>query len=604
MKLYEYAWGIYQHKERVGGSLNNYIEEGNFMKHKEKRVLSALLFLLCLVMLCLPMKVYASEITSKEQAEEIVAEQESIISDAEAKMEEANHYLVEKEVPMYATFWALVPPIVAIVLALLTKEVYFSLFLGIVAGCLFYANFNIEKMMDALFVNGIIAQIADSYHVGILIFLVILGIMVSLMNKVGGSAAYGRWAGGKISSKRGALLSTFSLGALIFVDDYFNCLTVGSVMRPVTDKHKISRAKLAYIIDATAAPICIIAPISSWAAAVTSSIDVDDGFSIFVKAIFYNYYALLTIAMIIIMAFLKFDFGPMAKHERNAEKGDLFTTTDRPYAEDKEEKEKKGKVIDLVLPVIALVISSVCGMIYTGGFFHGEANLIEAFANCDASVGLVYGSFIALVITFFIYIPRRVISFREFAESFVDGFKAMVPAILILIFAWTLGGITKRLGANQFVETIVSGSAEGFKMFLPSIIFLIATGLAFATGTSWGTFGILLPIVVAVVTPGSEMMIISISSCLAGAVCGDHISPISDTTIMASTGAQCNHINHVTTQLPYALLVAAVSCVCYILAAFIQNKWIMLPIAFALLFVVLLVIKSVTQKQQKGSVNS
>lgn len=570
---------------------------GCSMKHRGNRFVVLVLCMVCLFLTMIPARSFAAEITSVKQAEEIIAQQQEMIDEAQAKVDEANSFLVKENVPMYATFWALLPPVVAIVLALLTKEVYFSLFLGIVAGSLFYANFNLEKTMNYIFVDGIIAQAADSYHVGILIFLVVLGIMVSLMNKVGGSAAYGKWACTKISSKRGAILSTFGLGALIFVDDYFNCLTVGSVMRPVTDKFKISRAKLAYIIDATAAPICIIAPVSSWAAAVTSSIEVEDGFALFVKAIFYNYYAILTIAMIIIMAILKFDFGPMKIHEKNAEKGDVFTTSDRPYEDSNIDYEnKKGKVIDLVLPVIILVISSVFGMIYTGGFFSDDVSLIDAFANCDASVGLVYGSFIALVLTFFIYIPRKVITFKEFANSFVEGFKAMVPAVLILIFAWTLGGITRKLGADEFVADFVYQSAEGLTKFLPAIIFIIAAGLAFATGTSWGTFGILLPIVVAVVQPGSEMMTIIISACLAGSVCGDHLSPISDTTIMASTGAQCNHLNHVTTQLPYALLVASVSFVCYLLAAFIQNKWIMLPVSILLLLSVLLVAKKLTTK--------
>lgn len=575
------------------------------MRHKSHRLLAFCMIVLCMSFVFTSKYVAAEsseqKYSSVEEAESVIAEQEEIAGAADDVIAEANEYIVKESVPMYATFWALIPPVVAIVLALVTKEVYFSLFLGIVAGALFYSNFNLEKTVQTIFVGGIVEKLSSPYNVGILIFLVVLGIMVSLMNKVGGSAAYGRWASTKITSKRGALISTFGLGALIFVDDYFNCLTVGSVMRPVTDKFKISRAKLAYIIDATAAPICIIAPISSWAAAVSSSIETEDGLALFVKSIFYNYYALLTIAMIIIMAIFKFDFGPMKLHEKNAEKGDLFTTKDRPFAENAEEKSgTKGKVIDLVLPVIVLVISSVCGMIYTGGFFHGEANLIDAFANCDASEGLVYGSFIALVITFFIYIPRKVITFKAFAESFVDGFKAMVPAILILTFAWTLGGMTSKLGADVFVANFVQDSAEGLTSFLPAIIFLIAGGLAFATGTSWGTFGILLPIVVAVVKPGSEMMVILISACLAGAVCGDHISPISDTTIMASTGAQCNHINHVTTQLPYAMVAAAVSFVCYIIAAFVQNKWIMLPIAFALLFITLMVIRKVTSKKEEA----
>ncbi|WP_242657987.1 Na+/H+ antiporter NhaC family protein [Lachnoclostridium phytofermentans] len=493
---------------------------------------------------------------------------------------------------MYATIWALVPPIIAIGLALITKEVYFSLFVGILTGALFYSNFNLEKTISTVFVSGVISKLSDVDNVGILIFLVVLGIMVSLMNKVGGSAAYGKWAGQKITTRRGAMLATFGLGALIFVDDYFNCLTVGSVMRPVTDKYKISRARLAYIIDATAAPICIIAPISSWAAAVSGVVEGNDGFTLFLRSIPYNFYALLTIVMVVTMAIMQFDFGPMRKHEENALKGDLFTTGNRPFEDGEVVTNGKGKVIDLILPVLVLIVCCVLGMVYTGGFFHGEAGFMEAFANCDASLSLVYGSFLALVVTFFFYIVRRVLSLKEFAESFTDGFKAMVPAILILIFAWTLSGITRMLGADVFVANIVQNSAGALQLFLPAIIFAISVGLAFATGTSWGTFGILLPIVVAILEPGSEMLIISISACLAGAVCGDHVSPISDTTIMSSAGAQCDHMNHVTTQLPYALIVAAVSLVAYIIAAFIQNVWISLPIAIALMLIVLFVMNA------------
>lgn len=564
-------------------------------------------FAFCMLMLCASLMfapMCASAETSEriyssvEEAEEYIAEQEEIMSEASEEIDEASDYIVKENVPMYATFWALVPPIVAILLAMITKEVYLSLFIGIVAGAMFYSNFNIEKMFQTVFVDGIITNLTDSWNVGILIFLVILGIIVSLMNKAGGSAAYGRWASTKIKSRRGAILSTLGLGALIFVDDYFNCLTVGSVMRPVTDKNKISRAKLAYIIDSTAAPICIIAPISSWAAAVSGIVEGYDGLSLFCQAIFYNYYALLTLAMILIMAIMKFDYGPMRRHEANAMKGDIYTTPDRPYADaEKSAVLGKGKVIDLLLPVVVLVISCVCGMVYTGGFFHGQASFVDAFSQSDASIGLVYGSFVALVITFFIYIPRKVLTLKEFAESFSEGFCAMVPAILILVFAWTLSGMTNLLGADVFVAEFVASSASAFKIFLPAIIFIISTGLAFATGTSWGTFGILLPIVVSVVEPGSEMMVIGISACLAGAVCGDHTSPISDTTIMASAGAQCNHINHVSTQLPYALTVAGVSIVCYILAAFIQNKWIMLPIALFLLIGTLLTIKMIYKKK-------
>ena len=506
---------------------------------------------------------------------------------------------------MYATFWALVPPIIAIALALITKEVYSSLFIGMLAGALFYANFNFEGTVKALFVGatgsdgaatgGMIAKLSDSWNVGILIFLVVLGVMVTLMNRAGGSAAYGKWAATKIKSKRGAQLATFGLGALIFIDDYFNCLTVGSVMRPVTDKFKISRAKLAYIIDATAAPVCIIAPISSWAAAVTGVVEGEDGLSLFIRSIPFNFYALLTIIMIITICILKLDFGSMKKHEDNAENGDLYTTPDRPY-ENAEETvvSARGKIIDLVLPVILLIVCCIIGMVYTGGFFAGES-FIDAFANCDASLGLVYGSVAALILTFILYIPRRVLSFREFMESFPKGFSAMVPAILILTFAWTLGGLTNLLGADVYVEGLLEAAttsgAAWVTQLLPAMVFAIALGLAFATGTSWGTFGILLPIIVPVLPADSTLLVISISACLAGAVCGDHISPISDTTIMASAGAQSNHINHVSTQIPYAMLVAGVSFVCYLLAGFVQNWFVVFPIAVVLLISLLVLIK-------------
>ena len=498
---------------------------------------------------------------------------------------------VADAVPMYATFWALVPPIIAIVLALITKEVYFSLFIGILFGGMFYSNFSFEGTIQTIFVDGMIAKITDGWNVGILIFLVMLGIMVSLMNKVGGSAAYGRWAATKIKGRKGAMLSTLALGVLIFIDDYFNCLTVGSVMRPVTDKFKVSRAKLAYIIDSTAAPVCILAPISSWAAAVSGLVEGESGFALFVKAIPYNYYALLTLLMIVLIVVLDIDFGPMKKHEDNAiNNDDLYTTPDRPYADvAAEEKETKGKVIDLILPVAVLIVCCIVGLLYTGGIFDG-VGVIAAFEACDASLGLVFGSFIALVITFFLYIPRKVITFKEFAKSFTEGFCAMVPAILILVFAWTLSGVTSLLGADVFVAGIVESTAGALDLFLPAIIFVIALGLAFATGTSWGTFGILLPIVIEVLVPGSELLTISISACLAGAVCGDHISPISDTTIMASTGAQSNHINHVSTQIPYALLVAAVSFVSFLIAALIQNVVVCLAIAVALMTGVLLIL--------------
>jgi len=505
---------------------------------------------------------------------------------------------------MYATFWSLVPPLVAIILALITKEVYSSLFVGIVVGGLFYSNFNLKQAYLTILTNetdgGLLSKLSDSWNVGIIIFLVILGIMVSLMNKAGGSAAYGEWARNKIKTRKGALLSTFMLGVLIFVDDYFNCLTVGSVMRPVTDTHKISRAKLAYIIDATAAPVCIIAPISSWAAAVAGVVSGVNGLDLFMRAIPYNFYALLTIVTMIILTVLNFDFGPMRLHERNAQlNDDIYTTPERPYADCSDgEVTGKGKVIDLVLPVVVLIISCVVGMIYTGGFFDGET-FVNAFAGCDASVGLLLGSAGALLITFLIYIPRRVLTFNEFMSCLPDGFKAMVPAILILTFAWTLSGITGLLGAKEFVAGILANNVGMLQVLLPVIVFLIAIFLAFATGTSWGTFGILLPIVVPILDPTSEILVITVAATLAGAVCGDHCSPISDTTIMASTGAQCDHINHVSTQLPYAFTVAVVSAVNYILAAMIQNWMINLPIAIVSMIVTIFILKGIYDAKEK-----
>lgn len=501
----------------------------------------------------------------------------------------------EEYVPsMYATFWALIPPVVAIVLALITKEVYSSLFIGILIGGLFYSGFSFETTITHVFQDGIIGVLSDSYNVGILVFLVVLGIMVCLMNKAGGSAAFGRWAEVHIKSRAGAQLATILLGVLIFIDDYFNCLTVGSVMRPVTDKHNISRAKLSYLIDATAAPVCIIAPISSWAAAVTGFVEGEDGLSIFVRAIPYNFYALLTIVMMIGLVVLKVDYGPMKTHEENArEKGDLYTTPDRPYANAEEEViSSRGKVIDLVFPIASLIICCVIGMIWTGGFFTGEG-FVDAFSNSDASVGLAVGSFFAFVITIAFYLIRRVMKFNECMSCVPDGFKAMVPAILILTLAWTLKAMTDSLGAAAFVAGVMENAAGGLVNFLPAIIFLVGCFLAFATGTSWGTFGILIPIVVAVFAGTNEtMMIISISACMAGAVCGDHCSPISDTTIMASAGAQCNHVNHVSTQLPYAITVAAVSFVTYLVAGFVQTAFIALPVGIVLMILTLVVLRN------------
>lgn len=494
---------------------------------------------------------------------------------------------------VYATFWALVPPIVAIGLALITKEVYSSLFVGILMGGLLYSGFTFEKTFTHIFEDGVIGVLSDSYNVGILVFLVILGTMVSLMNKAGGSAAFGQFAVKKIHSRAGAQLATILLGVLIFIDDYFNCLTVGSVMRPVTDKFKVSRAKLAYLIDATAAPVCIIAPISSWAAAVTGFVEGEDGFSIFIRAIPYNFYAILTIMMMIGMVLMKVEFGSMKTHELNAVKGDLFTTPGRPYGTAKDEMEQtKGKVMDLLIPIIALIVCCVLGMLYTGGFFSGT-DFVTAFSASDASLGLTYGSFFGMIITIVLYQIRRVLKFSDCMACIPEGFKAMVPAILILTFAWTLKAMTDSLGADVYVAGLVEASAGSLLNFLPAIIFVVGCLLAFATGTSWGTFGILIPIVVAVFeNTNPQLMIISISACMAGAVCGDHCSPISDTTIMASAGAQCEHVNHVSTQLPYAVTAAAVSFVTYIIAGFVQSPLVSLPAGILLMLGVLTIIKT------------
>ena len=494
---------------------------------------------------------------------------------------------------LYATIWALLPPLVAIVLALITKEVYSSLFVGIVVGALIYSGFKFEGTVTQIFEGGIIKVLSDSYNVGILIFLVILGSVVCMMNKAGGSAAFGRWASKKIHTRVGAELAAIILGILIFIDDYFNCLTVGSVMRPVTDRHHVSRAKFAYLIDATAAPVCIIAPISSWAAAVSGFVEGQDGLAIFVRTIPYNFYAILTIVMMVGMVLMKTEFGAMKTHEINALNGDLYTTSARPYenATDDETPNPRGKVIDLVIPIVVLVICCVISMIYTGGFFSGT-DFVTAFSQSDASVGLAMGSAFGLVFAIIFYMIRRVINFRDCMGCIPEGFKAMVPAIMILTFAWTLKAMTDSLGAAVFVEEAMRSVAGGIEVILPAIIFLVGCGLAFATGTSWGTFGILIPIVVAVFEKSSpEMMIISMSACMAGAVCGDHCSPISDTTIMASAGAQCDHVTHVSTQLPYAIVAAAVSFVTYIVAGFVKTAWIALPVGIVLMLIVLFVIK-------------
>ena len=493
---------------------------------------------------------------------------------------------------LFSTFWALVPPVVAIGLALITKEVYSSLFIGIAVGGILYSGGSFERTVVHIFQDGIIGVLTDESNVGILVFLVILGAMVSLMNKAGGSAAFGRFAAKGIKTRVGAQVATILLGVTIFIDDYFNCLTVGSVMRPVTDKFKVSRAKLAYLIDATAAPVCIIAPISSWAAAVTGFVEGEDGFSIFIQAIPYNFYALLTIAMMVGMVLMKVEFGPMLKHERNAVKGDLFTTEGRPYADESDPSEiSRGTVMDLLIPIISLIICCVIGMLYTGGFFSG-VDFVTAFSESNASLGLTLGSFFGLLITLVLYQVRRVLDFHDCMACIPEGFKAMVPAILILTFAWTLKAMTDSLGADVYVADLVYNHARGLLNFLPAIIFLVGCLLAFATGTSWGTFGILIPIVVGVFqNTNPELMIISISACMAGAVCGDHCSPISDTTIMASAGAQCEHVNHVMTQLPYAVTCAAVSFVTYIVAGFVKTAWIALPVGIVLMLGAMFVLK-------------
>ncbi len=512
---------------------------------------------------------------------------------------------IRETIGAYATVWSLVPPIVAIVLALITKEVYSSLFLGILVGGIIYSGFNFETTIVHVFSDGFVGSVADSYNVGILIFLVMLGAMVAMMNKAGGSAAFGQWASKHIKSRVGAQLATIALGVMIFIDDYFNCLTVGSVMRPVTDKQNISRAKLSYLIDATAAPVCIIAPISSWAAAVAGfakGSGAESGISLFINAIPYNFYAVLTIVMMIFLTVSKMDYGPMKKHEENAKNGDIYTTKMEAAVEELKVNEK-GRVCDLVIPVIFLVIACVIGMIYSGGFFTADAegykNFVTAFSNSDASVGLVYGSFVSVIFTVIFYLCRRVLSFKDCMESVPEGFKAMVPAIMILVCAWTLKAMTDSLGAKIFISHLVEGSAASLQALLPAIIFLIAVGLSFATGTSWGTFGILIPIVLSVFGAESgTITIVAISACMAGAVCGDHCSPISDTTIMASAGAQCNHINHVSTQLPYALTVAGVSFVSYIIAGFVPNWYIALPISIVLMVATLAVIKLITSKKK------
>lgn len=510
------------------------------------------------------------------------------------------------------TLWSLFPPVIAIGLALITKEVYSSLFVGILSGGIIYAvasGTGFEGTFKAVVQDGLITNLSNAYNVGILVFLVVLGIIVVLMNKAGGSRAYGEWAAAHIKSRRGVALSTFFLGVLIFVDDYFNCLTVGSVMRPITDKHNISRSKLAYLIDSTAAPICIIAPISSWAAAVSGTVEGVNGISLFINTIPYNLYAFLTILMVIFISVSDTDYGPMKIHEDNAKNGDIFTTKNNTYEQDAQPVTERGRVIDLILPVAVLIVFCVVGMIYTGGFFSGT-DFVTAFANCDAAYGLSLGSISALIVIIAYYMFRRVLKFNECMDSIAAGFKQMVPAILILTFAWTLKTMTNHLEAGAFVSGVVQ-SATALSVLLPVILFVVAVGLAFATGTSWGTFGILIPIVTSVfeaelanVSQTGEipsMVIICISACLAGAVCGDHCSPISDTTIMASTGAQCDHVNHVSTQLPYALTVAAVCVVGYLLSGFVHNVFIVLGFSVVLMLAVLFAIRFFVKRKEGRS---
>ena len=500
----------------------------------------------------------------------------------------------EETIKMAGTFWALVPPVIAIGLALITKEVYSSLFVGIVVGGLFAANFKPIATIDNVVNTGIIGAVSGL--AGIFLFLVLLGIIVALINKAGGSAAFGEWAKKNIKSRAGAMLATFLLGVLIFIDDYFNCLTVGTVMRPITDTHKISRAKLSYLIDATAAPICMIAPISSWAAAVSEFAPEGQGLSLFIKAIPYNFYSLLTLVFVVAISLMKFDYGPMRLHEKNAlEKGDLFTCGERVKSEETISS-SKGKVIDLVLPVVVLVAVCVFALVYVGGIFDGS-NFVEAFSNTDATVALPWGGLVTLVITMIYLVARRVMTFKEAMDCVPKGFIAMVPAITILTLTTSLKNMTGLLGADVYVANLMDGAAAGLANFLPAIIFLVACFLSFSTGTSWGTFGILIPIVVAIFPEGSEILIIGMSACLAGAVCGDHCSPISDTTIMSSAGAESDHLNHVSTQLPYAISVAGISFAMYVLAGLIQNALILLPIGVVITIAFLFIVKSFSKNE-------
>ena len=566
--------------------------------------LGAVCFLLAMLLAAMILPAAAEEAGLPADAaattETAAIEDGTVTEDAETEDAETENEAAEEAAPgpFINTIWALVPAVIAIILALITKEVYSSLFFGILSGALLYTNFNLENTMNRIFSGGFITSVTDTYNMGILVFLVLLGMIVAMMNAAGGSAAFGRWAQKHIRTRVGAQLATILLGVLIFIDDYFNCLTVGSVMRPVADKHKVSRAKLSYLIDATAAPVCIIAPISSWAAAVAGFAEKGEGLNLFIQAIPFNFYALLTIVMMIAMVIMKVDFGPMARHERNAvEKGDLFSGKN-PYAaaEGKEEGEAKGKVLYLLLPVISLIVFCTLGMLYTGGFFSGK-DFVSAFSDSDASVGLALGSFCAIVVTLVYYLISGALKFKTIMECLPNGFKAMVPAILILIFAWTLKGITMDLGADTFVQTLVQGGAGSLDRFLPAIIFVIGCLLAFATGTSWGTFGILIPIVQSVFPAGNPLSIVCVAACMAGAVCGDHCSPISDTTIMSSAGSQCDHVSHVNTQLPYAATCAGVAFLTYLLAGFIPSAWVALPAGVAMMLGLLLIIRLITRKK-------
>ena len=604
-------------------------------KQSTKRIAAMLFLLVMAAVSIMPLAVFAQDLTDNEEAVAFINENGDY-NPKELGEEEAENYRTaasafidnysdnvggenftenlkkaldakRDDVKPYATLLALLPPVIAIALALITKEVYSSLFIGILTGALLYSNFSLKGTIDHLFEGGFVAAVADSYNIGILFFLVVLGTIVALMNKSGGSAAFGRWTAKHIKTKVGAQLATIALGVLIFVDDYFNCLTVGSVMRPVTDKFNISRSKLSYLIDATAAPVCIIAPISSWAAAVAGFVSEEQigGLELFIRTIPYNFYALLTITMMIAISLMQFDYGPMKKHEANAANGDLFSEEGRARIEEVETRaqDTKGSVWDLVVPVAVLILTCMLGLLYSGGFFtNGDTyhDFIGAFSGADASVGLVIGSFAGLIFSIIYFMLRKILSFKECMDSVPEGFKAMVPAILILTCAWTLKVMTDSLGAKVFIAEFVRNEASAIIPLLPAIVFLIGVGLSFATGTSWGTFGILIPIVLAVFggSIDHEISIIAISACMAGAVCGDHCSPISDTTIMASAGGQCNHLNHVSTQLPYAMTVAAISFVVYIIAGFVQSWKIMLPFGIIITVATMFVIKTITNKKQ------